>query len=313
MYKPFLHILFCLLTSALRAQQNLVPNPSFEEVSQCPDHREDFTRLEHWTKVGGTPDIHHSCMNHDVYSEIPLNDFGWQWPRTGESYVGFHLNPPDVREYFQCKLMEQLEVGESYVVQFFVSHADSSTTACDNVGVLLSAISVSSTNNEVLPYTPQVTSPMGQPITDDVGWVRIMDTLIADGSEQYLTIGVFSNDESTTFLTVPGGWDADSHYYVDDVSLVKLTRSIEVPNVFTPNGDGLNDRLQIGTTGYLNGKMSIYNRWGVQVFSQEGTSFEWDGRINGADGNAGIYYLVVSMFDEMDNGIIEKGFVHLLR
>ena len=53
---------------------------------------------------------------------------------------------------------------------------------------------------------------------------------------------------------------------------------IRVPNVFSPNGDGVNDVLEVFTTGITALDMRIYNRWGQLVARLEGVGRTWDGR-----------------------------------
>ncbi|MDP6908344.1 MAG: PKD domain-containing protein, partial [Flavobacteriales bacterium] len=60
----------------------------------------------------------------------------------------------------------------------------------------------------------------------------------------------------------------------------------EMPNVFTPNGDDLNERFQPFTYGMIEASMKIFNRWGRRVFEYEGDIppvdvWGWDGTING--------------------------------
>jgi gliding motility-associated-like protein len=67
---------------------------------------------------------------------------------------------------------------------------------------------------------------------------------------------------------------------------------LEVPNVFTPNGDGLNDTFVIGNLElYPNSKMIIYNRWGRKVFESDNYLNDW-----GGDGlSEGVYYFVLDV------------------
>jgi len=55
----------------------------------------------------------------------------------------------------------------------------------------------------------------------------------------------------------------------------------ELPNVFTPNGDGTNDVFSIKDKFkvYCDPEFSftIYNRWGKKVFESKDPEFEWDG------------------------------------
>lgn len=53
---------------------------------------------------------------------------------------------------------------------------------------------------------------------------------------------------------------------------------VEVPNVFSPNGDGHNDVLRVRSAGLLTFEMSIFNRWGQQVGTLSGPQQVWAGR-----------------------------------
>lgn len=75
------------------------------------------------------------------------------------------------------------------------------------------------------------------------------------------------------------------------------TCEITIPNVFTPNADGENDRWRIdGLGGFNNTKLYIYNRWGDMVWSHIdfGSSAGWD---PGKDGAAeGVYFYVLEIY-----------------
>jgi len=88
---------------------------------------------------------------------------------------------------------------------------------------------------------------------------------------------------------------------------------IEIPNVFSPNGDGINDYLKIRTNGTNIFSLSVYTRSGVLVYKLESPNLLWDGRtLSGHELSPGIYYYVVKQID--GDGSIEKtGFVHLIR
>lgn len=54
---------------------------------------------------------------------------------------------------------------------------------------------------------------------------------------------------------------------------------IVIPDVFTPNGDGINDLLVITCIeNYPDNSLTIYNRWGEVMYQVEGYSNNWDGR-----------------------------------
>ncbi|MBN4070974.1 T9SS type A sorting domain-containing protein [Crocinitomix catalasitica] len=204
--------------------QNLVPNPSFEDSIMCPSGQDQIYNTESWySPTWGTPDYFDECGTGN--GAVPQNAFGWQYARTGEAYAGGHVSNftgTNVREYIQAQLISPLETNSHYEVSFWVTHADSSQRACDNIGAYLSSTAISSSDAVNLPYTPQVVSEEGAPITDQLDWVRIVDTIVASGGENYITIGVFTDDASTNWIFVGGGWEAVAHYYFDDVSVIKV-------------------------------------------------------------------------------------------
>jgi gliding motility-associated-like protein len=68
----------------------------------------------------------------------------------------------------------------------------------------------------------------------------------------------------------------------------------ELPNVFTPNGDGFNDVFETGRGHCPPYKLIIYNRWGAKVFETEKNEEYWNGKTrNGLDAAEGTYYYVL--------------------
>lgn len=90
-----------------------------------------------------------------------------------------------------------------------------------------------------------------------------------------------------------------------------------VPNVFTPNGDGMNDVFQIsGVSNPCNDEVSvkIFNRWGIKVYESEDPIFEWDGKNNsGNEVPDGTYFLIVTGTFGSETIPIEKRIISLMR
>ena len=83
------------------------------------------------------------------------------------------------------------------------------------------------------------------------------------------------------------------------------------PNVFTPNGDGVNDLLE-PLCGVRSERFAITDRWGRTVYEVEGVQPSWDGRHDWDHCPPGVYYW--SLIDSRDRtGNIRHGLVHLLR
>ena len=80
------------------------------------------------------------------------------------------------------------------------------------------------------------------------------------------------------------------------------------PNVFTPNGDSINDIFIIEMPGKINecAELVIYNKWGEIQFSSLGNNLYWDGYTNtGILANQGIYYYSLRLNNESKMGHIQ--------
>lgn len=67
--------------------------------------------------------------------------------------------------------------------------------------------------------------------------------------------------------------------------------SIFLPNAFTPNNDGINDRFRIGYEGVVEAEWIIFDQWGRQIQVFNGMEAGWDGRVNGRPAPEGVYVL----------------------
>jgi gliding motility-associated-like protein len=90
--------------------------------------------------------------------------------------------------------------------------------------------------------------------------------------------------------------------------------SIEIPNVFTPNGDGANELFHIKTSGVKSAEGYIYNRWGQILYSWDVLNISWDGKAsNGENCPDGTYYYLIKVIDKKDKEHLAPGFVLIAR
>lgn len=91
----------------------------------------------------------------------------------------------------------------------------------------------------------------------------------------------------------------------------------DIPNAFTPNGDGVNDYFyprQLLSKGVVGFSMTVFDRWGQKIFETTNTNGRgWDGKFNGKDQPMGVYIYQIKAV--LKNGRIEdyKGNVTLVR
>lgn len=82
---------------------------------------------------------------------------------------------------------------------------------------------------------------------------------------------------------------------------------IELPNVFTPNGDGRNDEFAPITERFLGpcAKLAVYNRHGQLLFESLGNNISWDGRtLAGQPASDGVYFYVFTLGDSKLNSTV---------
>ena len=73
-----------------------------------------------------------------------------------------------------------------------------------------------------------------------------------------------------------------------------LDASVGIPSFFTPNGDGFNDTwIVTGLYMYPDAKVSVYDRFGKQVFESRGAVCEWNGMYAGRKIESDTYWYVV--------------------
>jgi gliding motility-associated-like protein len=84
-----------------------------------------------------------------------------------------------------------------------------------------------------------------------------------------------------------------------------------ISNVFSPNGDGINDVWQLPfLQAYPNATVQIVNRYGQVVFLSNGYAQPWDGKFKGVGLPVGTYYYIINPKNGRD---IIKGAVTIIR
>jgi gliding motility-associated-like protein len=101
--------------------------------------------------------------------------------------------------------------------------------------------------------------------------------------------------ETTSYqLTVTSVAGCESVSYIN----VNVKNDLVIPNSITPNGDGINDIWNIKNIyAYKGISISVFTRWGQQVFYSNGYAKPWDGTYNGKILSAGVYYYIIKTDD----------------
>jgi gliding motility-associated-like protein len=123
-----------------------------------------------------------------------------------------------------------------------------------------------------------------------------------------------NSSNSFYFITEPGTYwvtvtDNNGCFANDTIDIPESCPIIlNVPNAFSPNGDGINDyfnAIPLGSniTSY---QMLIFDRWGEQVFSTNDFSIDWDGRYLGKDAEVATYIWTIYVEGIQANRTVRK-------
>jgi hypothetical protein len=225
----FILCLLCFATSYSYAQ-NLVPNPSFEEYTECP--ASNITNLIElaigWHSFRGSPNYFNDCVNESFSLwDVPKNGFGTQLPYSGSGYAGLYTygNPDggsaNYREFIGAQLMQSLILNTKYFVSFRVVRATNgfyydAGWANNKIGILLSMDSIYSFTSDNLNNFANIHTD--SIISDTLFWQTITGSFIADSAYEFISIGNFFDAINTNAVSY-GTASLGAYYYIDDVCL----------------------------------------------------------------------------------------------
>ena len=260
MHKGITLLLFILCAGLISSAQNLVPNPSFEDISACPNKFLLANELNKYcppwiAPTVGSPDIFNICNTNTFYSipyyimelfdsrSMPRYCTAYQSPRTGNCFLRalFNVKISKIPECFQIKLLKDLEKGKKYYVGFYINMGNCSANALKDIGIYLSKDSLrnyANPNYDPPPYglpevTPQLLNKTGF-LKDTVNWIEISDIYKAEGGEKWLTISSFNNDIYDSLAD-----DQRAEYYFDDIFVYEIEGIIAEDSICKGNSSFL--------------------------------------------------------------------------
>lgn len=131
-------------------------------------------------------------------------------------------------------------------------------------------------------------------------------------------VTAYTKPDSTTTYTVLVSYGNNGCLLSDTITIQVLNEAAEVivPNIFTPNGDGVNDYFYVSSKAIKQFNVKVFDRWGNNVFESFDADFKWNGH-NMADGTElpnGVFTYVIE-FVALNNNKREllKGSITLLR
>lgn len=118
----------------------------------------------------------------------------------------------------------------------------------------------------------------------------------------------------TCGCTDPLAVNYDPNAVANDGSCSYPEPIFNIPNIFTPNGDGDNDYFEFTVINYSDIYFEVSNRWGNPIYQGSGLNPKWDGKVNGVLSNDGVYFVTYKITSVKGDKVVEgQTFVHLIR
>ena len=223
-------LLFIFLVYTYQAQvANLVDNGSFEIIKGkvkglgCMDASAD------WKNV--TP------AKADLFvkeNKLPIvltsgNSYGKEEPKEGDNYAGLVVYSPKdkiARNYITSPLTQPMLKGKKYCVSMYISLAEGSKFATNNLGINFHKKQPKQEDNKTIIEKTSILHPNSKLVSASYGWEKICGTYIAEGGEEFITIGNFTATEKTKtekaikIKDYKGLLSDFAYYFVDDISVI---------------------------------------------------------------------------------------------
>jgi hypothetical protein len=318
--KTFLvSIILIINLGKTKAQLILVPNFSFEDSINC--NSLGYYIEENVYNWRGGRGYFNPCKM-PLFS-VPNNEFGSQNAKSGNSYCGLFsygksLDFKPFRNYIQVKLLNKLIAEKKYNVEFYVSASNLMHAKSNSIGAYFSVDSFSVSNigyDNLLPFVPQIQNNPDNDLSDTANWTLVSGNFIANGGEQYLTIGNFLPDSLSNVIPLdsvcsdPNGFGCGVYFYIDDVSLVldddSGTEESLLSNNFKVFTNPSKDVLKIEMQTNFNGTIQIRDALGKEIFNTNFQNNISNFTIDTKDFESGLYF--ISFRNE--RGEVNKKFV----
>lgn len=114
-------------------------------------------------------------------------------------------------------------------------------------------------------------------------------TFTEAGSHRIVLYATFINGNDTVAYTKDYWQDAQP------ITIQISESKLEMPNAFSPNGDGINDiyRAKNNYQSIVEFDAYIFNRWGQKIYEWHDPAGGWDGKFNGKDVKQGVHFVLV--------------------
>jgi gliding motility-associated-like protein len=199
----------------------------------------------------------------------------------------------------------------TYTVTLYVTFNHLTIDSAKKIITVIQTATASFTSNSISSGVPQSVAFTNTSINAPNGYAwNFSDN---GTSVQTNPTHTFTNSAVYTITLIAYG----NHGCNDTVSnplMISDTTGLTMPNVFTPNGDGVNDVYAPNAHGLKTIDCTIYDRWGAKVIDLDMNLQFWDGyTTSGIACTAGTYFYVIKATDVNSKSYNLKGYIQLIK
>lgn len=210
-----------------QSETEMVENGSFEQIEGKIKKAGAIEVAVGWvspTKTGA--DLYASRVKEGF--GVPNNPRGREDAHEGKNYVGiktFSYGGKEARTYVSTKLKTPMRKGLKYAVKFYVSLAEGSKYAANNIAANFSKKQYNIDADKTITGESHVTHVENPVFNAMFGWDEVCGVYTATGGERFLTIGNFSSDYDTKSERIKkpknfsGQQMISAYYYLDNISV----------------------------------------------------------------------------------------------
>jgi hypothetical protein len=247
-------LIFLMLNISTYCQsQNLVLNPSFENMQNIPIYLPaylhyvvDYTYNDWCVPNYSLPEVYFAGDTATYYTPngqsyhpcgVPKNGAGFQYARTGAAYIGFTFfhKPPinsnglKILESIQGKLMNPLVKNKTYCAGYYASLANINSMPCNGFGMAFLKEKMDTGKTSPSPYVvhldflnPEVMMPNSFTVTDTLGWTQVSGSFMEqEGNKEWFVMSNFLPVDSIQFFSFPPNYtpfynSLRAYYFFDD-------------------------------------------------------------------------------------------------
>ena len=173
----------------------------------------------------------------------------------------------------------------------------------------LNGVSCSAVSSKEVEFLPFADEPVVNDVLNCFDYIDEITISLSSNAKVIWDEGESGRTDSNLVVTQEGIYGATLYHY--PMCPISVEVPVEefcpmtffVPNAFTPNGDGRNDKFEPKMSNIVSYKLMIFNRWGERIFTSHDPSNQWDGTVNGREVQIDVYVykIIVTGFYRKDD------------